>query len=205
MSRVPIYNTKNIFGIVKYMAKNNEPVVEIERATSDDAETICDIRDRAWIEAYPNPELGITSEQIELNAKGRNGEFVPRRIAYLKEQFAKDNETGLTTYVAKVDGKVVGYVDLCIDGQARRRIGAMYMAPEAQGKGVGSTLMHRALDVLGRDQDIYLDVISYNQNAIDFYKHFGFETTDAIVPDDDEAPDYMIHLPQIEMVLRAVD
>jgi ribosomal protein S18 acetylase RimI-like enzyme len=185
------------------VTKINIPSIEIERAVPDDAEIICDIRDRAWLESYPNTELGITAEQIMLNAKGRNEEFVPRRIAHLKEQLAKDNKTGLTTYVAKIEGKVVGYIDPCIDEHGRRRIGAIYVALEAQRKGVGGKLMSHALNVLGRDQDIYLDVVSYNQNAIDFYKYFGFEKTSAIVPDDEEAPDYMVQLPNIEMVLRA--
>ena len=177
--------------------------VEIERAVPDDAETICDIRDRAWIEAYPNAELGITAEDIKLNAQGQNGEFVPKRVAYLKEQLAKDSGSGLTTFVAKADGKVVGYVDPRIDEQNHRRIGAIYVPPEAQGMGIGGKLMHKVLDLYGTDEDIFLEVVSYNQNAIDFYKRFGFEKTDAVVPDEEGRPDYMKSLPQIEMVLKA--
>jgi ribosomal protein S18 acetylase RimI-like enzyme len=181
----------------------NNQSAKIERAVPDDAELICDIRDRAWLEAYPNAELGITPDDIRVNAKGRNGEFVPRRIAYLKEQFAKDDGTGLTTFVAKVDNKVVGYVDPRVDEQNRRRIGAIYVAPEAQGMGIGGKLMRQVLDLYGRDQDIFLEVVSYNQNAIDFYKRFGFEPTDAIVPEEEGRPDYLKSLPQIEMVLKA--
>jgi ribosomal protein S18 acetylase RimI-like enzyme len=177
--------------------------VKIERAIPDDAEVICDIRDRAWLKAYPNAELGITAEDIRINAQGRDGEFVPRRVAYLKEQFAKDDGTGLTTFVAKVDNKVVGYVDPRVDEQNHRRIGAIYVAPEAQGMGVGGKLMRQVLDLYGRDQDIFLEVVSYNQNAIDFYKRFGFEQTDAVVPEEEGRPDYLKTLPQVEMLLRA--
>ncbi len=177
--------------------------VEIERAVPDDAETICDIRDRAWFEAYPNAELGITVDDIRLNAQGKNGEFVPRRVAYLKDQLAQDDGSGLTTFVAKVGGKVVGYIDPRIDEQDRRRIGAIYVEPEAQGKGVGGKLMQKVLGLYGRDEDIFLEVVSYNQNAIDFYKRFGLEQTDAVVPEEEGRPDYMKSLPQIEMVLRA--
>src|SRR5689334_21101850 len=130
------------------MTQINKPLIKIEKAVPGDAEIICDIRDRAWFEAYPNAELGITSEQIELNAKGRAGEFVPRRIAYLKEQFAKNKNANLTTYVAKINGKVVGYVEPCIEEQGRRRIGAMYVTPEFQRKGVGGKLIRHALSVL---------------------------------------------------------
>jgi ribosomal protein S18 acetylase RimI-like enzyme len=177
--------------------------VKIERAIPDDAEVICDIRDRAWLKAYPNAELGITAEDIRINAQGRDGEFVPRRVAYLKEQFAKDDGIGLTTFVAKVDNKVIGYVDPRIDEQNHRRIDAIYVAPEAQGMGVGGKLMRQVLDLYGRDQDIFLEVVSYNQNAIDFYKRFGFEQTDAVVPEEEGRPDYLKTLPQVEMVLRA--
>lgn len=177
--------------------------VAIERAVPADAETICDIRDRAWIEAYPNTELGITAEDIKLNAQGRNGVFVSNRIAYLKEQLAKDAHAGFTTFVAKLDGKVVGYIDPHTDSENRRRIGAIYVAPEAQGRGVGGKLMNQVLALYGRDEDIFLEVVRYNHNAIDFYKRFGFEETDAVVPVDEAAPDYFKHLPQTEMVLRA--
>jgi len=185
------------------MLEINKRSVEIERAVPDDAEIICDIRDRAWIEAYPNAELGITAEDIKLNAQGRNGEFVPRRIAYFKEQLAKDNGTGLDTIVAKVDGKVVGYVDPRIDERNRRRIGAIYVAPEAQGRGIGGKLMNRVLNLYGRDQDIFLEVVSFNQNAIKFYEKFGFEKTDVVISEEEGRPDYIKPLPQTEMVLRA--
>lgn len=176
--------------------------ISIERATPDDAEIICDIRDRAWLKAYPNPALGITAEDIELNAKGINGEFVPRRIAYLKEELAKDSSDGLTTYVARLNGRVVGYIDPRIDEQGHHRIGAIYVEPETQGKGIGSKLMAHVLNIYGRDEDIYLEVVSYNNNAIEFYKCFGFEQTDTIVPIEEGRPAYMKALPLTEMVLR---
>jgi ribosomal protein S18 acetylase RimI-like enzyme len=173
--------------------------VEIAKASPGDAEVICDIRDRAWLEAYPNAELGITRDDIRLNAQGRGGEFVPRRIAYLKDQFGKDS----STFVAKVDGKVVGYIDPQINERQRKRIGALYVAPEFQRMGIGSKLMQTVLNLYGRDDDIYLEVVSYNENAIRFYKRFGFEKTDAVVPEEEGRPEYMKSLPEIEMVLRA--
>jgi ribosomal protein S18 acetylase RimI-like enzyme len=112
--------------------------------------------------------------------------------------------TGLTTFIAKVDGKLVGYIDPRIDEQNHRRIGAIYVSPEAQGMGVGGKLMSKVLGLYGRDQDIFLEVVSYNQNAIDFYERFGFEKTDTVVPEEEGRPDYMkTPPPQIEMVLKA--
>ena len=176
--------------------------VKIERAIPDDAEIICDIRDRAWLIAYPKADLGITTDDIRVMAQGRDGEFVPRRTAYLKKQLADDDGNGLTTFVAKVSNKVVGYVDPRIDEQKHRRIGAIYVVPEFQGMSVGSKLMQHVIDLYGRDEDIFLEVVSYNQKAIDFYRGFGFAQTDAVVPEEPGRPEYLKSLPQVEMVLR---
>lgn len=178
------------------------PPVKIERAVPDDAETICDIRDRAWINAYPKRELGITARDVEVNAKGLHGEFVPRRIAYLKEKLAIANRPDGATFVARIDGQVVGFVEPSIE-DGKRRIGALYVAPETQGTGIGGKLLQQALEWHGHDEDIYLEVVSYNQNAIGFYKRFGFEQTDTVVPEEPNRPDFMKSLPQIEMVLKA--
>lgn len=176
--------------------------VSIERAVPEDAETICDIRDRAWIGAYPNAELGITADDVELMAKGHDGVFVPRRVAYLKKQLAKDNGAGLTTFIAKVAGKTVGYIEPRTDGENLQWVSAIYVLPGYQGRGIGGKLLGHVLDLFGRDQDIFLEVVSYNQNAIGFYKKFGFEMTDAVVPEEEGRPDYLKSLPQVEMVLR---
>lgn len=58
-----------------------KPPYEITLATSDDAEVICDIRDEAWLDTYPNDELGISVEDVRLNAQGQNENSV------LKEKF----------------------------------------------------------------------------------------------------------------------
>ena len=86
----------------------------------------------------------------------------------------------------------------------RKIINSIYIEPPFQGKGIGSMLMKKALDWLGDDKDIYLEVLSYNQNAINFYKSFGFEQTDAIVPEEPNLPNLIKTLPQIEMMMKAV-
>lgn len=168
-------------------------------AKPDDAEIICDIRDKAWIDAYPNAELGITAKDIEINAKGLHGEFVPKRVAWFKDKLAI-NEENWICYTAQIDNVAVGFVIASTEDDGRKFINSIYIEPNFQGKGIGSMLMKKALDWLGGDEDIYLEVLSYNQKAIDFYKQFGFERTEAVVPQEEGAPDYIKSLPQIEMV-----
>ncbi len=175
----------------------------IKIAVPDDAEIICDIRDRAWIDAYPNPELGITAKDIEINAKGLNGEFVPKRIAWFKDKLAKNDENWIC-YTAQVDNFTRGFVVASTEDDGKKFINSIYIEPTFQGKALGSMLMKKALNWLGGDEPIYLEVLNYNRNAVNFYKHFGFEQTDTIVPEEEGAPDYIKSLPQIEMVLKAI-
>lgn len=177
--------------------------VLIEPALPEDAEAICDIRDRARIKTYPNAELGITPEDVRINAQGLNGEFVPRRVAHLKNRLAVANRPDGSTYVAKVGGKVVGFVDPSIE-DGKRRIGALYVDPDFQNMGIGSMLIKQALAWHGNN-DIYLEVVAYNQNAINFYKNFGFSMTDTVVQEEPGRPAYMKSIPAFEMVRKAKD
>lgn len=177
--------------------------VKIDRAKPEDAAIICDIRDRAWVQTYTNTERGISAEQILLNAQGSDGVFLPRRIAYMQRVLADNIDKDVTTYVAKNNNQIVAYIEPLIDEDAKQWISAVYVAPEYQGNGIGGQLMEQALSVLDRSKDIFLEVVSYNQNAITFYESFGFIKTDAVVLPDERAPDYVVALPEIEMVLPA--
>lgn len=178
-----------------------KPSFEIELATPDDAEVICDIRDEAWLDTYPNEEIGITVEDVRINAKGQKGEFVPRRVAWLKKKIsAPDNNW--VTYVGKDEDAIRGFVIASIDGKGRKFVNSLYVKPDFQGKGLGKQLMQQALNWLGNEDDIYLEVTSYNEDAIRFYERFGFVKTDNKVEEDPERPDYITPIPQIEMVLR---
>lgn len=183
-----------------YDHKIGKQTLTIEIARPGDAEAICNIRDRAWIQTYPNAELGITPEDITRNAQGLNGEFVPRRIAHLKNKLAIAERPDGSTFVAKVGGKIVGFVDPSIE-EGKRRIGALYVDPEFQNMGIGSELIQKALDWHGNN-DIYLEVVAYNQNAIKFYKHLGFSKTDTVVQEEPGRPAFMKSIPVFEMVRK---
>ena len=177
------------------------PDVAIERALPEDAETICNIRDECWLETYPNKQLGITRQQIELNAQGKDGVFLPRRIAYLSDQIAQEDGITSATFVAKVGSIACGYVSPVKTADSHK-ISMLYVKPSHQGKGIGYALMRRALDFLGDELPITLEVVAYNEKAIKFYEGFGFEMTSKRVKPDPDMPEYMMALPSIEMLLN---
>ncbi len=149
---------------------------------------------------YPNAEAGITEEDIRKRIEGEHGELVPEKIEQWKNGIEATGEKR-ATFVVRDDGKIVGFVAPgTIEGQ--KRIGALYVLPEAQGKRIGSKLLQKAVEWHGRREDIFLHVASYNQNAIDFYKRNGFEVTGRPIKDDMAKSDEK-EIPEIEMVLRA--
>ena len=173
--------------------------ITIERATTQDAEAVSELLRKTWLDTYPNVEAGITVEDIRLRTEGENGERIPKNIERWRESI-EINDGTKAVFVAKLNRKVVGMTAPgIIDGQ--RRIGAMYVLPETQGKGIGGMLMQKALEWHGNTDSIYLLVASYNQKAIGFYKHFGFVQTDKDVVDKGNIYGNVL-IPEIEMVRR---
>jgi ribosomal protein S18 acetylase RimI-like enzyme len=185
------------------MAKQefDNQAVQVEVAKPEDAEGVFDVQRLTWLATYPNTEAGITEEDIRVRVEGEHGELIPQKI----ERWRKGIEAAgseRATFVVRDNDKVVGFVAPAIrDGQ--RRIGAIYVLPETQGKGVGGKLLQKALEWHGRDEDIFLHVATYNHNAIDFYKKNGFEETGTEIKDEVAQLGSGKEIPEIEMVLKA--
>ena len=109
---------------------------------------------------------------------------------FLDEQFTKEalmKEVGMAGnmfFLAYVDNEVVGYLKLRegkfmqqINGRASLEIARIYTVHKMIGKGIGSALMQKSIDV-AREKNkgiIWLGVWKENTKAIDFYKRWGFE------------------------------
>jgi ribosomal protein S18 acetylase RimI-like enzyme len=155
--------------------KNTEGLFRIEDAKPEDVEAIRAIVIDAWLDIYPNEKYGITPEDIAAidwhkpDEKRRQEIIVGKddtHIWVLKDD--KDNIVGFCK--ASKDGNKT-------DTEGQREIDAMYVTKELQGKGLGKKLMQKAMEWLGTGGDIRLEVVSYNTNAINFYKGFGFQET----------------------------
>lgn len=82
------------------------------------------------------------------------------------------------TFVAELDGKIVGfscYSAFDVDPLPRHgELMALYVLKEAQNMGIGKALMQAALGKLADYREIHLWVLKGNNRAISFYEHFGF-------------------------------
>ncbi len=70
------------------------------------------------------------------------------------------------TYVFSENGTVKGFFSLNGDSLA-----AMFVSPDAQGKGIGQQLMKKATSLRKK---LYLTVYRDNPRSIDFYRKCGF-------------------------------
>jgi GNAT superfamily N-acetyltransferase len=145
-------------------------IIEIDIASPEDTEAICEVQRESWLATYPNDEFGITQDDIRLYLRDSEVEGANRYRRSIESQ-GPDR----AVFVAKVSGRVLGYAISAIEKQ-RHKISEIYVDPDLQGKGVGSRLLERAIAWHGRDEDIFLWVVEYNQKAQDFYQRYGFQS-----------------------------
>ena len=97
-----------------------------------------------------------------------------------------------TFFVAELDGSVVGYIMCRIEyglsllrrfGLAKKgHIISVAVLEEHRGKGIGSRLIHEALQETKNDagREAYLEVRVTNAGAIDLYKRIGFRVVSTL-------------------------
>ncbi|HVZ12429.1 MAG TPA: GNAT family N-acetyltransferase [Patescibacteria group bacterium] len=147
------------------MQSDNFKVVD---ATGGDAQGISDLLWETWLETYPNEKAGITKDDI--NAKYLSSEWkrgTERRKGVMN---ARPNEH---TWVIK-DGERIIAMCAGVKEDDKNWIQALYVSPNYQKRGLGKKLMEVGLEWLGNEKPVMIHAASYNKNAIDFYKSFGF-------------------------------
>lgn len=140
---------------------------------------------------YRNDALGVTEDKLT----ARFGKYTPEeRRKRLKERMSRSDSQ---TYIAlDPSGEVIGMVVTSIDEDGSRRLGALNVSPAAHGSGLAHELMQKAIDWLGAENDIKLDVATYNERAKAFYRKWNFKE----VPGSESLFDGLI--PQITMIRK---
>lgn len=133
------------------------------------------------IRAYrPETDMKILSDiwlQASLRAHAFIGEQRLREQQILIEtRYLPDAET----WVACRDGRAVGFISL-IDSF----IGALFIAPDQQGHGIGRALTTHTLALKGQ---LTLEVYTANTQAMHFYEALGFREQSRRPTDDEGLP-----------------
>jgi RimJ/RimL family protein N-acetyltransferase len=173
--------------------------ISIEYAKPEDAEAIMRLKRAAWLAAYPNTQYKVSRDDIEKK-------FTEKDVTEGSQNWRKGIETEQEggyrrTFVARADRQVIGFTSPTIE-EGQRRIGQLYVVPEVQGQGIGSRLLQMALDWHGENENVYLHVVVYNENAISLYDRFGFEKTGKEFPEELDEEKGIKLLPEIEMLRK---
>ena len=85
------------------------------------------------------------------------------------------------SYVYVADGKIIGYIITCIEGNAAHVI-SIATDPQYRRRGVGRSLLCTALSLLakGEVQEVFLEVRVTNEAALSLYRAAGFEVVEVL-------------------------
>ncbi|MFE6975226.1 GNAT family N-acetyltransferase [Streptomyces sp. NPDC057682] len=127
----------------------------------------------AWLLAYPNQDAGIDEAWIRAQ---RGNVVTDEGIAQWREfiEEAGRRPAQLFCRVVRQGDEIIGF--LCGRRDEAVSLGPMYLLPRAQGRSIGRDLMTLFL-TWADDAPIRLWVTAYNERAISFYQHYGFEDT----------------------------
>jgi len=165
----------------------------IRKAEPSDAEAWARIRKECWLDVYPNKEHDITREDILLKDFDS-----PEKIVMWRESFVLPRDNAVY-YSAVVDDKVVGMCITYPEHKEDSEVGALYVDLAYHRQGIGRTLMEKALASFDPKKKIILKVVSYNDNAINFYKKLGFKIVGPFDDPNGKLPNGK-KLPELEMI-----
>ncbi len=147
--------------------------IKIRSSIPDDVYGIREVQRETWLKTYPNREEGITIEDIKAKFKIDETPEGKKKIEERKKKY-QDKNTGI--WVAEDEKRIVGFCT-AIKEEKHNRVGAVYVLPTYQRRGLGRLLIEKALGWLRDRKEILVNVARYNQQALDFYKKFGFIET----------------------------
>ncbi len=163
--------------------------VTIRRATPDGADDIADVHARSWQVAYRGL---LPDELIKQTVAGRQA-----RAERSRDRLT-DEKSPRRVSVAVDGGNIVG---MAVIGPSRDpeagpttgELKAIYLAPEAMGRGIGGALLERAVADLGDRgfTDVMLWVLRDNRRARRFYEAAGWQTDGATK--EEERPGGVLH------------
>ena len=117
----------------------------------------------------PSDQDSVMALWLESTTKAHP--FLP--VSYWEGHYADVRDCYLPaaqTFVYEADGILQGFLSLLEDGF----IGALFVLPSCQGKGIGKKLIRYAQE---RCSSLSLAVYCQNENAIGFYQAMGFSIT----------------------------
>ncbi len=146
--------------------------ISLRKATNADAQEIARQNAKYFNEEFSNLENTPYNSESNSTSKEKNILF---KDMILPEE---EEKRGITTYLAEKDGKTIGKVNL----QLNLKVGGIYglgVLPKHRRKGFGREILIMAIQKLkeANANEIMLQVVAENSNALNLYKSCGFKET----------------------------
>lgn len=129
--------------------------MQIRQYTDDDLKTVISSWENASKVAHPFLEE----------------DFLAQERINIAELYLPNAET----WVADMDGKVIGFIALI-----GNEVGAIFLQPSYHGRGIGKALMDKAQELRG---SLEVEVFAKNSIGRKFYSNYGFEKIEEKVHD----------------------
>ena len=119
------------------------------------------------IREYREEDLGDLMEAWEAASASAHPFLPPEYVDEVRKSIPTLYLPNAETSVVEVDGRVVGFIALL-----GSEVGAIFVAPDYQGKGLGRALMDKAREEKGQ---LEVEVFLENEIGCAFYRRYGFE------------------------------
>lgn len=137
-------------------------MVIIRKMHVEDIPQVQDVAKKSWNATYE----GIIPFEIQ-------EKFL--KVAYNNDRMKQRLERSFL-FVAEIDSIVVGFANFSpVNDEGKAELGAIYLYPEYQGKGIGSALLQKGINELEGVVEIYINVERDNEIGKSFYDAKGFQ------------------------------
>lgn len=129
---------------------------------AEDIPQVQDVAKKSWNATYE----GIIPVEIQ-------EKFL--KMAYNDERMKQRMERSFL-FVAEIESNIIGFANFSpVNEEGKAELGAIYLYPEYQGKGVGSALLQKGINELSGIKEIYINVEKDNKIGKSFYDAKGFQ------------------------------
>jgi ribosomal protein S18 acetylase RimI-like enzyme len=126
--------------------------------------------------------LKLRDHHMEVSAHFRH-HFAGVTWVQRHQELVRKATGGLHAEFARDGGTLIGYCIASVNGDGIGEIESIYVDPAYRGRGLGATLMERALAWF-KDREVKRTILGIgegNESVIGFYRRFGFEVRTTIM------------------------
>jgi ribosomal protein S18 acetylase RimI-like enzyme len=171
--------------------------IEIKDAYPEDALGINTVLYHAWLSTYHNEELGVTKEDIEESYRDTFNEDNIKK----KQEILKNTPENKKHIVAKRGNDIVGVATM-VRNEDNNQLKTIYVHPDYHRKGIGALLWNEIKKFADPNKKIIVQVATYNDQAINFYKKIGFEDTGKRFTDERFRMKSGAIIPEMELIIK---